>query len=46
MCSAHYNRVLRYGDPNFIKKVVKYPDNQKCKIDRCNKKVQVKNLCF
>lgn len=45
LCSAHYQRVLKYGDPSVMINVRRYPADAVCDEPGCDQRPSCKNVC-
>jgi len=44
-CTTHKRRLQMYGDPKVLKKLAKYPEGIKCKVEGCKNGVTARNMC-
>jgi hypothetical protein len=45
LCSMHKQRLQKYGDPLFVKKLARYENSAICTIDGCGKKPLAREMC-
>ena len=44
-CTTHSTRFYVHGDPKVLKKLAKYPEGTKCKVETCKNKVIANYMC-